>query len=241
MGETHCKRICLWSGPRNVSTALMYAFDQRADTTCLDEPLYGHYLRASGAPHPGAPDVIADMEADGEKVIREQVLGPVATPVLFCKMMAHHLFDLDEAFLARTYNVILTRQPREVLATLSIQIPDTRMRDAGYDQQVRLLREYPATPVLDARELLLNPERVLTRLCEQLDLPFDPGMLSWPAGPKACDGVWAPHWYHNVHRSTGFAPYAPSTKVMPDHLGPLLAHCQPLYETLSAAAIRAET
>lgn len=235
------KRICLWSGPRNVSTALMYAFSRRADTTCLDEPLYGHYLFTSGADHPAAEEVMRAMPCDGERIVRQQVLGTVGTDVLFCKMMAHHLVELDLGFLQQVSNVILTRNPREVLATLVRQIPNPTLADTGYETQVELLQQFgPTLPVLDAKQLLLNPQRVLSKLCDRLGIAFDPAMLSWPAGPKPFDGVWAPHWYHNVHQSTGFAPYRPSPKIMPLRLQPLLARCQPLYDRLQSQAITAE-
>ncbi|MEM7705993.1 MAG: sulfotransferase family protein [Pseudomonadota bacterium] len=239
MNSGHCKRICLWSGPRNVSTAVLYAFDQRQDTVAVDEPLYGHYLSTSGADHPGAEKILPLLEHDGEKVIRETVLGPCEKPVLFLKLMAHHLPGLDRAFMDHTSNVILTRNPREVLATLRFQVKHPTMADAGYDQQVALLERYPGMPVLDAKQLLLNPAAVLRELCDRLSLRFNEAMLSWPEGPKACDGPWAPYWYHNVHKSRGFAPFQPSAKIMPAELEPLLKECQPLYETLLERAIRA--
>lgn len=234
-----CKRICLWSGPRNVSTALMYAFAQRPDTRCVDEPLYGHYLEVSRARHPGADEVVRALDTDGERVVRDVVLGPSQRPVLFLKMMAHHLVGLDWGFLDKTVNVILTRDPREVLASLVHQVPRPALRDTGYDQQVRVAERYPDAPVIDARELLLDPAGVLAELCRRLGLRFDPGMLRWPPGPKDCDGVWAPHWYHNVHRSTGFQPYRPKSRPLNPKLEPLLAECRPLYESLYARAIRA--
>ncbi len=237
--KTDCKRICLWSGPRNVSTALMYAFAQRADTHCVDEPLYGYYLHASGARHPGAEVVLAEMEHDGARVVREVVLGPCERDVLFLKMMAHHLPGLDWGFLDQTDNVILTRDPREVLASLVKQVPKPTLRDTGYSEQVRVLERFPDTPVVDARELLTDPAAVLAELCRRLGLEFDPGMLTWPPGPKSCDGVWAPHWYHNVHRSTGFQPYRPKTRPLAAALEPLETECRPLYEILYAQAIRA--
>ncbi len=238
-GNDQCMRICLWSGPRNVSTALMYAFAQRGDTRCVDEPLYAHYLAVSGARHPGDDEVLAAMDRDGERVVREVVLGPCDREVKFLKMMAHHLVGLDWGFLDSTANVILTRDPREVLASLVHQVPEPALRDTGYDQQVRLAERFPEAPIVDARELLLDPAGVLAELCRRLGLAFDEAMLSWPPGPKACDGVWAPHWYHNVHRSTGFKPYRPKKRPLPSVLEPLLAECRPLYETLYARAIRA--
>ena len=237
-------RICLWSGPRNVSTALMYSFAQRADTRVVDEPLYGHYLRVSGARHPARHEVLAAMETDGEKVVREVILGPCASPVLFIKQMAHHLVDLDLTFLEQTANVLLIREPADMLRSLSHQLPHPRLRDTGMGVQRQLLdglvRSGQDPPVLEARQLLLDPGGVLAQLCERLDIAFDPSMLRWPAGPRPEDGVWAPHWYDRVHRSTGFAPYVEKTGPFPEHLQQVLAECQPLYDVLFRGALRAD-
>jgi hypothetical protein len=236
-------RINLWSGPRNVSTALMYSFAQRRDTRVVDEPLYAHYLRVSGADHPGRDTVLASQENDGEKVVRDVVLGPCAEPVLFLKQMAHHLVDLDRSFLARTRNVILTRDPREMLPSLSENLPEPRLQDTGYAMQSELVRELAdlgqAPPVLDARELLLDPAAVLAELCRRLGLSFEPAMLRWEAGPRPEDGVWAEHWYASVHRSTGFQPYRGKSGPFPERLVPLLEECRPHYERLLELAIRA--
>ncbi|MDX1572078.1 MAG: hypothetical protein R3200_16460 [Xanthomonadales bacterium] len=234
--------ICLWSGPRNVSTALLYAFGERADFEAVDEPLYAHYLRVSGAEHPGHDVVLSAMDRDGPRVIEEVMLAPLEKPYRFIKSMAHHLVELDWAFLDRMTNVLLTRDPREVLPTLSVQIPEPRLRDAGYAVQVDLLRREQARGVdplvLDARLLLEDPAGVLASLCERLGIPFLPEMLNWEAGPKPYDGVWAPYWYHNVHKSTGFMPYRPKTEPLDPDLQPLLERCRPLYEELLAHAIR---
>ena len=238
------KPICLWSGPRNVSTALMYSFAQREDIRAVDEPLYGHYLRVSGAPHPGRDDVIAAMNCNGDAVMRELLEWQRAnqTVSLFLKHMAHHLVDVDRRFLGETRNVLLIRDPREMLPSLNVQLPDAALADTGLKRQWELLVELedlgqrPA--VVDAKQLLLDPPRVLSTLCEHLGLAFEPGMLNWQPGPRPEDGVWAPHWYHAVHKSTGFAPYRPKTG-FPDQLMPLLERCEPWYEKLFAHAIRA--
>ncbi len=235
-------RICLWSGPRNVSTALTYSFAQRADTRVVDEPLYGHYLRCSAAPHPGAAEVMAAMETDGERVVREVILGPCARPVLFLKQMAHHLLDLDRAFLARVTNLFLVRDPVEMLPSLAHQLPEPTLADTGLAVQSALLQELrqagqdPA--VLDSRQLLLDPPGVLLQLCAHLGLPFDEAMLSWPPGPRPEDGIWAPYWYKNVHRSSGFLPYKAKKAPFPPRLEPLLGECKPHYAALAAVAIR---
>ena len=242
MTRTPYLRICLWSGPRNVSTALMYAFAQRADTYAVDEPLYGHYLRLSGAAHPGAETIMAAMDCDANRVIANVILGPYDQPILFLKSMTHHLLGLDWDFLARLANVLLIREPVEMLPSLAQVLREPTLRDTGFKKQVRLLnylQELGQEPlVLDARELLLDPPGILRQLCQRLKIPFDAGMLHWPPGPKYADGVWAPYWYHNVHQSTGFQPYRPKTAPFPDRLRPLLEQCRPYYEQLLAHALK---
>jgi hypothetical protein len=229
-------RVNVWSGPRNVSTALMYAFAQRRDTRVVDEPLYAHYLRVSGAQHPGRDEVLASQDNDGEKVVRDVILGPCDKPVLFFKQMAHHLVDIDHAFLARTKNVILTRDPAEMLTSLIENIPEPTLRATGYAAQTSLLRELRALGhepcVIVAHEILIDPRGELTRLCVALGIAFDPAMLSWTPGPRPEDGIWAPHWYASVHRSSGFQPYLRKTRAVPDRLAPLLAECRRHYEEL---------
>jgi hypothetical protein len=238
------RRICLWSGPRNISTALMYSFAQRRDTRVVDEPLYAHYLKTSGADHPGRASVLEAMDQDSDRVIREQILGPTDRPILFMKQMAHHLIDVERHFLSQISSVLLIRDPKEVLRSLSRQLPNPSLQDTGLKVQAEL-KEYLTrigliTPVLDSRELLLNPKGVLRRLCLELAIPFDPSMLSWAAGPRTEDGVWAPHWYKNVHRSSGFMAYEPKSSPFPESLEPLLEECRPYYEALYAEAIRSD-
>jgi hypothetical protein len=237
--------ICLWSGPRNVSTALMYSFAQNDSVAVIDEPLYGHYLRVTGAEHPGSAEVIAAMNCDGDAVMRAllQRQAEHPEPRLFMKHMAHHLVDLDLGFLRETCNIFLIRDPRDMLPSLSVQLPEPRLADTGLRRQWELFSELleagqePA--ILDSRELLTSPGNVLRQLCAHIGVPFTPAMLNWEAGPRPEDGVWAPHWYHAVHRSTGFAPYRPKT-AFPDRLGPLLDECQPWYDRLFEHAIRAD-
>jgi Sulfotransferase domain len=236
-----CLRLSVWSGPRNVSTALMYSFRQRTDTVVVDEPLYGHYLKSTGADHPGATEVMEAMDQSGERVVREVILGPCERPVHFFKNMAHHLPGLDPAFLDSVTNVLLIRDPTEMLPSLTRQLPSPTLRDTGLREQAGILDSILARGeepmVIDARELLLDPPGVLRRTCSRLGIPFEEAMLSWPAGPKPEDGVWARHWYHNVHASTGFAPYRPYSESFPQHLKPLLEECLPLYERMRDYAI----
>lgn len=237
-------RICLWSGPRNVSTAVMYSFRERSDTSVVDEPLYAHYLARTGVEHPAVQDVIAAQDADGDHVVETIILGPSPTQVRFFKHMAHHLIGLDLAFLDRVENVILTRDPAQMLTSLVHQVPNPTLEGTSLPTQVSLVERAERLGkrplVLDARLLLLDPEGVLKELCAALGLPWEEAMLSWPEGPKPEDGVWAPHWYDNVHRSRGFGRYREKDEPVPARLTGLLAECRPLYERLLAYAIKGE-
>ena len=242
----NAKAICLWSGPRNVSTALMYSFAQLPDVRVVDEPLYGHYLRVTGVDHPGRSEVMASMNCDGNEVMEELIAEQRRQPQprIFLKSMAHHLVELGHGFLSDLDNVLLVRDPREMLPSLVVQLPNAGLADTGLEQQWRLFSELDAscqTPaVLDARELLLDPPGVLGQLCDRVGIRFDPCMLSWTPGPRPEDGVWAPYWYQAVHQSNGFAPYRPKSG-FPAQLERLLAECTPWYERLFEHAIRAST
>jgi hypothetical protein len=237
-------RVNCWSGPRNVSTALMRSFAQRADTRAVDEPLYGHYLLTTGAPHPGRDELVEILETDARVIVDETILGPCDRAVLFCKQMVHHLTpDLDLAFLDRCVNVLLIRDPAEVISSLVHQLPEPTMRDVGLARQLELFEDLVARgqepPVLDAREVLLDPERVLRELCDPLGIAWDPAMLSWPAGPHPEDGVWAPYWYDKLWESTGFAPYRPKNAEVPESCRGLLEECRRPYDELRRHAITA--
>ena len=238
------KTICLWSGPRNVSTALMYSFAQRVDTQVIDEPLYGHYLRVSDAQHPGRNEVMARMSCNGGEVMAELLERSPAEPVnlLFLKQMAHHLVDIDTRFLDRTGNILLIRDPGEMLQSLTIQLPHAGLADSGLAMQWQLYLDLVANgqqpAIVDCRELLLDPAGILSRLCQSLNIEFDAAMLSWPAGRRKEDGIWEKYWYQSVHESTGFAPYE-AKPPCPETLHNLLDECQPYYDLLFAQALRA--
>jgi hypothetical protein len=223
----------------------MYSFAQRADTRVVDEPLYAYYLARSGAQHPGRGAVLASQDPDGENVVRDVILGECDRAVLFLKQMAHHLAGLDRTFLDRVRNVLLVRDPREMLPSLAQVVGEPTLADTGLKDQARLLDERRAAgeepPVLDARELLLDPEGVLRQLCERLGLDFDPVMLTWEAGARPEDGVWAPHWYASVHVSTGFQPYRPKEGELAPELQGVHAQCRPYYDRLYDAALKATT
>ncbi len=234
-------RISMWSGPRNISTAIMYSFRERSDMEVFDEPLYGHYLVHTGIDHPLRDPVVADMECDARTIIDDLLVTEGATPHRFYKNMAHHLAGIDREFLGGLTNIILTRDPREMLPSLVKGFPAANLDSTGLVIQVELmdamLQEGEAPIVLDARQVLMNPRSVLSQLCDRLGLPWEEAMLAWESGPKPEDGVWAPHWYTNVHRSTGFGTYQPKTDPFPETLIPLLDQCMPLYDRLRKFAI----
>ena len=221
----------------------MYSFAKLASVRVIDEPLYGHYLRISGAKHPARDKIMAAMNCDGNAVMRDllQQQGQDGSRVLFMKHMAHHLLELDLGFLRSTQNIFLIRDPREMLPSLTMQLPHAKIEDTGLQRQWELysdLTDAGQRPViLDSRELLLDPKSVLRKLTLKLNLEFSSDMLTWRAGARAEDGVWAPHWYHAVHKSTGFAPYEPKPD-FPAHLQPLLDACHPWYEKLYGQALR---
>lgn len=231
-----CTTISLWSGPRNVSTALMYSFAQRPDTTVVDEPLYGYYLNSVDVDHPGDREVVAQMELDPEKVIAQCYAKSGETPYRFLKQMAHHIEKLDLSILELGCNILLTRDPRMVIGSLRKQIPIPTMRDTGFRAQhaiVRYLKSHQLPiRVIDSVQLLANPQHVLTRLCDALRMDFDTAMLSWPRGPKPYDGIWAPHWYHRVHQSTGFSAPRSRLPLLNHHDNNLAQLCMPIYEEL---------
>lgn len=238
------KILNLLSGPRNVSTALMYAFAQRGDTAVVDEPLYGHYLKHTHAPQPHWHELLDVLDTDGERIVRDVILiPPPDKPVFFIKNMAHHLLELDDEWLfdERMHNVFLIRDPEQMLPSLVNQIEHPTPRDVALESQAtwfRALRERGQNPqVIDAKQLLLDPAGVLTKLCDAVAISFDPVMLTWPAGPRPEDGPWAPYWYHNVHKSTGFSEYSEKNEPFPERLKPLLEDSRPHYEYLLFHAI----
>ncbi len=237
------KRINVWSSPRNVSTAFMYAFAQRKDTTVVDEPLYAHYLSntTSKAIHPVTAEILDQMENDGQKVVDTIIFGDYPTEIALFKQMTHHLIELELDFTERTENVLLIRDPRRIIASYTKVIENPTIADIGikmqYDLFQRLKKANKLAAVIDAKKLLLNPPKVLAQLCEQLTIPFDENMLQWEAGPIEADGIWAKDWYANVHQSTGFIPYVEKEVTLSGDLEKLAKECQGYYDYLLGYAI----
>lgn len=236
------KRICLWSGPRNISTTLMYSFAQRSDTKVFDEPLYAHYLSRTNARnyHPGADDILATMENDGKKVIN-MMMGEHKKSVIFFKNMTHHLLDLDRDFMKNCIHIILTRDPVEMLPSFDKVIKDPNIDDVGYALHTELLGYFENAGiipiVIDAKKVLLSPEKMLKQLCDRIGISFDKEMLNWESGARNEDGIWAQYWYSNIHKSTGFLPYKAKTDPFPERLKPLLDKCLIHYKKLNSLSL----
>ena len=235
------KPICLWSCPRNVSTALMYAFAQREDTKVFDEPLYAHYLKVSRVKHPAREQVLEALENDGNKVVKEVILQE-SDKLLFHKLMTHFLIGIDTEFLSEVINIIFIRNPEEIITSYSKVIPNPSMNDIGVKQQYELfldLERRGIEPiVLDSKYLLKNPELMLSKLCKILDISFDEKMLEWKKGARKEDGVWAKYWYKNIHNSTGFLTYAKKAITLTGSNAELAEECLPYYKFLTAKSIQ---
>ncbi|HEX5694424.1 MAG TPA: hypothetical protein VFY00_07405 [Arenimonas sp.] len=232
-------RIAMWSGPRNISTAMMRAWENREDCVVSDEPLYAAYLAATGLDHPGRDEVIADGETDWRKVVATMT-GPIpgGRPVWYQKHMSHHLLpDMATDWIFGLTNVFLIRDPREVVASYLKSRATVAPDDIGLPQQGRLFdrlcdRLGEAPPVIDAGDFLQAPEAHLRALCARLGIGFTPRMLAWPAGPRDSDGIWAPHWYDAVWKSTGFEPWRARDTVLSGSARDVAEACRPVYERL---------
>jgi hypothetical protein len=235
----------MWSGPRNISTALLRSWGSRPDTYVCDEPLYAHFLSATDVDHPGRDEVLERHDSDWRAVVR-WLTGPIpqGRAIFYQKHMAHHLLpDMDSAWVRSLRNALLIRDPGEMLASLIRVTPYASIRDTGLPQQWDLFQELldasgEAPPIVDARDVLADPAGMLAKLCERLGVPFTDAMLSWAPGPRPTDGVWAKHWYGAVERSTGFAPPRPKSVSLPPGMNELHARCLEYYDRLHAARIR---
>ncbi|SHO66050.1 hypothetical protein SAMN02745172_02701 [Pseudoxanthobacter soli DSM 19599] len=248
MADTHEKpavRIAMWSGPRNISTAMMRAFENRPDTAVVDEPFYAAYLALTGLDHPMREEVIAAGPADWRDAAAF-LTGPVpdGRAVFYQKHMTHHMIGeigrdwMDEPGFVHAF---LIRTPESVLASYAAKRDSVTLRDIGFAEQADLFERAAdrlghAPPVIDGADVLADPAGVLSALCRAAGIAFDPAMLAWPAGRRDTDGVWAPHWYHAVEASTGFGPPRPGTRFedLDDTLKPVAEAARPYYERLAA-------
>ena len=239
------KVINLISGPRNLSTALMYSFAQRKDMIVMDEPFYGYYLKNADLknPHPSQGEILEMMEVRENKIVETINQNSLYNNV-FVKGMAHHLLSESPLFILDWENILLIRHPKKLIASFSKVISNPVLRDIGIKKEAELflfLQKNGKTPlVIDSDELLKNPKAYLINICERLDIPFDEKMLAWRKGGIPEDGIWAKHWYSNVHNSEGFAVQKSSSQALAPHLEPLLKDALPFYDILKSSILKNE-
>jgi hypothetical protein len=235
----------MWSGPRNISTAMMRSWENRGDCVVADEPLYAHYLKHTGLDHPGREAVIAAGETNWHTVAAE-LTGPVpqGRAIFYQKHMTHHLLPhIGRAWLGALTHVFLIRDPRRVLLSYVKSRPNVAADDIGVTQQLEIFNYVRSAtgntpPVIDAGEFLQAPGQQLSALCKLLGVEFTPRMLSWAAGPRASDGVWAPYWYESVYRSTGFEAAPQSAVELPARYRAIAAQVMPAFEELYELRLR---
>ncbi len=217
MNDRNITRIAMWSGPRNISTAMMRSFENREDTFVIDEPFYAYYLNKTGLNHPLREKVIASQSKNWDEIV-SQLNGeiPKEKTIFYQKHMVHHILSLDKIGFIKNYkNCLLIRHPKQVIVSYSKKSKINIINDLGFVQQVELFEQiknltgsYPA--VIDSKDILLDPKLYLSKLCNYFDISFLEEMLSWPTGQRTSDGIWGSHWYKNVINSNGFIPYKES-------------------------------
>jgi len=234
-------RIAMWSGPRNLSTAMMRSFGSRADTFVSDEPFYGCFLKTSGAQHPMREETITAMECDWNTVMAT-LRGPTpdGPPVWYQKHMWHHMVGpIGYEDFAGFTHAFLIREPARMIASYLRKRESAEFEDFGLERQADFFEREAdrlgrAPPVVDANDILSDPEGVLSKLCWAVGIPWDRAMLRWERGRRATDGPWAPHWYGAVEKSTGFEPPEIGSVHLPDDARRLAERCRPYYEKLAA-------
>ena len=233
--------VAMWSGPRNISTAMMYSFANRADCTAWDEPFYAAYLKETGLPHPMSAEILSSNENDWQK-IEAKCVGTSERKIFYQKHMTHHMLpQFDRKFILSLNNAFLIRSPQKVLASYAKKHDEVSLHAIGFVEQAEIF-DYVAQqlghapPVVEADEHLAEPRKSLQNLCHALGIPFNEAMLTWPMGPKPCDGVWASHWYGAAWQSTGFAKPAENDIALPPALQRLSDQAMPYYEKLKAHA-----
>lgn len=234
-------RLAMWSGPRNISTAMMRSWGNRPDTFVCDEPFYAHYLQATGCDHPGAEEVIAHGETDWRKVVQYLTSDvPEGKQIFYQKQMTHHLLpQIDRAWLLVVTNCFLIRDPREVIISYIKKNNDPSLEDIGFVQQAEIFdwvrAETGGVPaVVEARDALENPRKISELLCAKVGVEFCDAMLSWPPGLRETDGIWAKHWYGEVATSTTFRkPPAREPEPVPERLREVYERSRECYARLS--------
>ncbi len=238
-------RIAMWSGPRNISTALMRSWENRHDCSVVDEPFYAAYLADTGLDHPCREQILLTQSTDYGKVIEELTRNPVATPLQYQKQMTHHIpRGMSMEWCAPFKHCFLIRDPAQVIASYLQKMPSIDEDAIGISRQAELfdqITDISGSPpaVIDSHDVLQNPKQLLKNLCLALDVEFpEEQMLSWPTGRRSSDGIWADHWYHNVEQSTGFGLYQPTRPKLAGEHQALAQAMQAPYQKLAKLRIR---
>lgn len=239
------QRIAMWSGPRNISTAMMRSWENRSDCSVLDEPFYAAYLSATGLQHPCREEILSSQSSDYQQVISAMTSAVVATQFQYLKQMTHHMLpDLDMGWCVGLRHCFLIRDPAQVIASYVQKMPSVNEDDIGIRRQAELFRQIRSITgivpaVIDSNDVLKNPGRILGELCNYLEIDFPKEqMLQWPAGNRASDGVWGHHWYHDVEQSIGFSEYREKTPTLSEKHRALAEAMQPYYDELAELRIR---
>ena len=236
-------RIAMWSGPRNISTAMMRSWENRTDCSVVDEPFYAYYLNKTQSPHPMFDEVVSSQSCDYDAVAEQLSRRPVNTPIQYQKLMTHHMLsDCDLLWTRSLQHCFLIRDPSYVINSYTNSRGVCSSEDIGIERQYELYQSIQEItgqdiPVIDSVSVLSDPESILKQLCERLKIPFEQNMLSWPPGRRESDGVWASHWYHSVERSTGFAKGTTKAFTLNAEQQRLADKLMPYYEKMKARAI----
>tara|TARA_B000000475_G_scaffold268965_1_gene262261 strand:+ start:5063 stop:5788 length:726 start_codon:yes stop_codon:yes gene_type:complete len=240
-------KIAMWSGPRNISTALMRSFENRTDTFVSDEPFYAYFLNKSGENHPARQEILNNQSSDWDTV-SSMLIGeiPNQKKVWYQKHMAHHIFKhSDLSWTKRVVNLFLIRDPKEVIVSYQKRFNLVDHMQLGYNQQIQIIKTIADTTgdfpiVINAKDVLMHPEKILKKLCEIVQIDFEENMLSWPDGKRDTDGVWAPFWYSEVEKTTGFQPYVDKNIVLDSKWEDIYDRCMIDYKILKSHSIKAD-
>ena len=238
-------KVAMWSGPRNISTALMRSFENRTDTHVTDEPFYAYFLNESGEDHPARQEILRDQSSDWDTVSSELIGSiPNQKRVWHQKHMAHHIFKhSDLNWTKHVVNLFLIRDPKEVIISYQKRFPLIDHMQLGYNQQIKIIKTIAKTTgehpiVINAKDVLKEPEKILKKLCAHLNIDFEDKMLNWPEGKRVSDGVWAPHWYSEVEKTTGFQAYSYHDVVLDSKWRDIYDRCMVDYEVLNSHSLK---
>lgn len=237
-------RIAMWSGPRNISTAMMRSFENRPDTQVVDEPFYACYLAQTQSPHPGFDEVLASQPNKFDQVVNQLTEEPISTRLQYQKHMTHHMPEsIDLNWSSNLSHCFLIRDPAQIICSYDKVRGECTLEDIGIKRQYQLYQEITALtgqdiPIIDSNDVLKNPEKMLSALCEMLSIPFYQEMLSWPAGKRDSDGVWAKYWYSAVESSTGFKPYSETKTELTARQQTIANQASDYFESLYAKRIK---